>query len=87
MPYPPPYFNVKMRADSDSSNHASVREEIHVDNASRNDSHASPLLQEANNEAVATQGQVTLEVKIRFITPQMTGKKHMRFGNPQAHSS
>ncbi|KAH7245678.1 fungal-specific transcription factor domain-containing protein [Fusarium tricinctum] len=43
---------------------ACVREEIHVDNASRNDSHASPLLQEADNKAVATQGQVPLEAKI-----------------------
>jgi hypothetical protein len=76
-----------MRVDSNSSNHASVREEIHVDNASRNDSHASPLLQEADNKAVATQGQVPLEVKIRLITRQMIGKQRICFIDPQAHSS
>ncbi|KAI6758731.1 hypothetical protein HG530_010971 [Fusarium avenaceum] len=75
------------RADSDPSNYASVKEEIHADNVSRNDSHASPLLQEADNKPAATQGQAPLEFKSRCSTPQMTARleaveSHLRLMRP-----
>ncbi|KAF4955350.1 hypothetical protein FSARC_11884 [Fusarium sarcochroum] len=52
------------------SNHASAREEIHVDNVLQSNFLANHLPQEADNRAAATQGQVLLEARTRLITPQ-----------------
>ncbi|KAJ4252490.1 hypothetical protein NW762_011091 [Fusarium torreyae] len=58
---------------------ACVREEIHADNVSRNNFLANRLLQEADNRAVATQGQAPLEVKTKVITTQATATSTMKF--------
>ncbi|KAM0278438.1 hypothetical protein ACHAO9_012166 [Fusarium lateritium] len=48
---------------------ACAREEIHADNASQNNFLVNPLLQEADNKAVAIQGLIPLEVKTSLVTP------------------
>ncbi|KAM0199746.1 hypothetical protein ACHAQI_011910 [Fusarium lateritium] len=66
-----------------SSARLSAREEIHADNASQNNFLVNPLLQEADNKAVAIQGQIPLEVMTSLTTVRLEAvERHLRLMRP-----
>ncbi|KAM0189101.1 hypothetical protein ACHAPI_010246 [Fusarium lateritium] len=77
----------KHKRTSDFNTYVSAREEIHADNASQNNFLVNPLLQEADNKAVAIQGQIPLEAKTSLATSQTTVRleaveRHLRLMRP-----